>query len=54
MLIEKCMNIPIRQERFINILKNSAGKTIKTSAKIIVIITVKRYRNAKCIKLPNY
>ena len=35
-------------------IKNSAGKTIKTIAKIIVIITVKRCRNSKCIKLPNY
>ena len=35
------MNIPIIQKSFINIFKNSAVKTIKTSAKIIVIITVK-------------
>lgn len=34
-LIKKCMNIPIRQESFINILKHSAVKTIKASAKIL-------------------
>ena len=54
MIIEKCVNIPIIPESFINMLKNSAVKTIKTIAKVIVIITVKKYSNAKCIKLPNY
>ena len=39
MIIEKCVNIPIILESSINIFKNSAVKTIKTSAKIIVIIT---------------
>ena len=34
-LIEKCINIPIRQDSFINILKHSAVKTIKASAKIL-------------------
>ena len=29
------MNIPIRQESFINILKHSAVKTINASAKIL-------------------
>ena len=41
MIIEKCVNIPIIYKSFINICKNSAVKTIKTSAKIIVIITLK-------------
>ena len=36
MIIEKCVNIPIIQKSFTNIFK-----TIKTSVKIIVIITVK-------------
>ena len=34
-LIEKCINIPTRQDSFINILKHSAVKTIKASAKIL-------------------
>ena len=41
MIIEKCVNIPIIQNSFINIFKNNNVKIIKTSAKIIVTITVK-------------
>ena len=41
MIIEKCVNIPIIQKSFTNIFKSTAVKTIKTSVKIIVIITVK-------------
>ena len=41
MIIEKCVNIPIIQKSFINIFKNNDVKIIKTSAKIIVTITVK-------------
>ena len=35
------MTIPIIFESAINIFKNSAVKTMKTSAKIMIIITVK-------------
>ena len=41
MIIEKCVNIPIIYGSFINTFKNGAVKPIKTSAKIIEIITVK-------------
>ena len=41
MLIEKCVNIPIIRESFMKKFTNSAVKTIKTSAKIIIIIPVK-------------
>ena len=51
-IIEKCMNILILQVSFINILKNSAVKTIKTG--VHCNNHRKKYRNAKCIKLPNY
>lgn len=51
-IIEKCMNILILQVSFINILKNSALKTIKTG--VHCNNHRKKYRNAKCIKLPNY
>ena len=41
MIIKKRVNIPIMLENLINIFKSSAVKTIKTSAKIIVIVTIK-------------
>ena len=52
-IIEKCVNILIWQVSFINILKDSAVKTIKT-VKIAVWNHRKKNWNAKCIKLPNY
>ena len=53
MITEKCVNIPIIQEIFINILKNSSVKTIKTSAKIIAIIIIKNTVTQNAL-LPNY
>ena len=41
-LLEKSVNTPIIWESFIKIFTNSAVKTIKTSAKIIIIITIKK------------
>ena len=43
-LVEICMNSPILQLSFINILESSAVKTIKDKVKIIVIITKNNIR----------
>ena len=53
MITEKCVNILIIQEIFINILKNSSVKTIKSSAKIIAIIIIKTTVTQNAL-LPNY
>ena len=54
MIMEKFVNIPIVQKKIINIFKDSAVKTIKTSANNHCNNHRKKCSNAKCIKLPNY